>query len=215
MPSSALAGVDALGGGMRGDELVEVLEQQLGHLVGGLVGDAVMGDQEVADRGGGDVRRPGPHRCRRGWSRRHRASRSWSTMSAGTATTVIGTRGREVADRGDAEAGRLQRGVELAVLDQLDRFGERQVLDLAEVVVAHAGGGEDRAGVELGAGCRRADRQALALQVGERLDAGFLRGDDLDVVRIDGGDAAQLVELGRETRPRRCRPSRASGNRRA
>ena len=35
---------------------VEVLEQQLGHLVGGLVRDAVMGDQEVADRRRRDVR---------------------------------------------------------------------------------------------------------------------------------------------------------------
>ena len=50
-----LGRIDRLGGGVGGRELVEVLEQQLGHLVGGLVGDAVMGDQEIADRGGGDV----------------------------------------------------------------------------------------------------------------------------------------------------------------
>ena len=37
------------------------------------------------------------------------------------------------------------------------------------------GRGEDGARVELGAGGRRADRQALALEVGQRLDAGFLR----------------------------------------
>src|SRR5690606_29095127 len=37
-------------------------------------------------------------------------------------------------------------------------------------------------------------RHALALEVGERLDAGFRAGDDLDVVRVDGGDPAQLVQ---------------------
>jgi hypothetical protein len=92
----------------------------------------------------------------------------------------------------------LQRGVELAVLHQVDRFGERQILDLAEILVAHAGGREDRARIELGAGLRRAHRQALALEVGQRLDAAFGGGDDLDVVRIDRADGAQLVELGLE-----------------
>ena len=39
---------------------------------------------------------------------------------------------------GDAEAGRLQGRVELAVLHQLDGFGEGQVLDLAEILVGDA-----------------------------------------------------------------------------
>ena len=38
------------------------------------------------------------------------------------------------------------------------------------------------------------DRDALALQVGQRLDARVGAGDDLDVVRVDAGDAAQLLE---------------------
>ena len=66
-----------------------------------------------------------------------------------------------------------------------------------------------RTGVELGAGVRRPDREALALEVGEGLDAGFLAGDDLDVVRVDGGYAAQFVELALESRPRCCRRRRA------
>ena len=92
----------------------------------------------------------------------------------------------------------MQRRVELAVLHQVDGFGERQILDLAEVLVGHAGGGKDRARIELGAGFRRADREALALEVGQRLDAALGGGDDLDVVRIDRADGAQLVELGLE-----------------
>ncbi len=60
------------------------------------------------------------------------------------------------------------------------------------------GGGKDGARIQLGAGFRRADREALALEVGQRLDAALGGGDDLDVVRIDRADGAQLVELGLE-----------------
>lgn len=88
--------------------------------------------------------------------------------------------------------------LELAVLHQVDGFGERQILDLAEILVVHAGSLQDRARIQLGAGFRRADRQALALQVRQRLDAAVGGGDDLDVVRIDRADDAQLVELGLE-----------------
>jgi hypothetical protein len=45
---------------------------------------------------------------------------------------------------------------------------------------------------------RRADREALALEIGQRLDAAVGGGDDLDVVRIDRPDGAQLVHLGLE-----------------
>jgi hypothetical protein len=65
---------------------------------------------------------------------------------------------------------------------------------LAKSCVAQAGGLEDGAGVELGAGLGRADRDALALQVGHGLDAGIGAGDDLDVVGVDRRHAAQLVE---------------------
>ena len=94
----------------------------------------------------------------------------------------------------DAEARRLQRDVELAVLHQFDRFAEGQVLDFREVLVADARGGEDRPRVELGAGLRRAHRDPLALEVRERPDPGVGAGDDLDVVGIDRGDPAQLLQ---------------------
>ncbi len=199
-----LGRVDRLGGGVGGGELVEVLEQQLGHLVDGLVRHAVVGDEEVADRRGRPRPPPGRRRCRRGWSRRQEGRADLRDDLRRHRDDVDRHRGREVADRGDAEAGRLQRGVELAVLDQLDQLGEGQVLDLAEVVVAHAGGGEDRAGVELGAGGRRADRQALALEVGERLDAGLLAGDDLDVVRDRSRRCRAACRACRGSRPRCC-----------
>jgi hypothetical protein len=88
-----------------------------------------------------------------------------STTGRGISTTTISTDEARSRIDGDAEAGRLQGGVELAVLHELDGFVEGQVLDLAEVLVGQAGALEDRAGVELRAGLRRADREALALQV--------------------------------------------------
>ena len=179
---------------MGGDELRQAFEQKLGHLVGGFLRHAVMGDQEIADGCRLDVRGLALIGAgRNGHGEIGRADLRGDVGGHGNDDDR--QRGREVADRGDAEAGRLQGRVELAVLDQLDRLGEGQIFDLAEILVFHAGGGEDGAGVELGAGGRRADGQALALEVGKRLDAGLLGGDDLDVVRIDGGDAAQFVEL--------------------
>ena len=100
----------------------------------------------------------------------------------------------QVTNGGHAQTGGLQGGVQLTVLDQLDRLGVRQELDLAHVLVAQTGGFEDGAGVELGAGLRRADGDALALEVFQGLDAGFGVGDDLDVVRVGAGDGAQLLQ---------------------
>ena len=158
------------GGRMSGAEFRQALEERLGHLVDRLVLHARMGD-EVVDH------------------RRRRDRRGLAVVGVGRDRDLdVGRadlvddggrhlhdgdldRGRQIADRGDAEAGRLQGRVELAVLHQLDRLGEGQVLDLAEILVGQAGAGEDRAGVELGAGFRRADREALALEIGQRLDA--------------------------------------------
>jgi hypothetical protein len=59
---------------------------------------------------------------------------------------------------------------------------------------------EYRAGVELGPRLRRAHRHVLALEIGQRLDARVRPGDDLDVVRVDRGDAAELLERRLESR---------------
>ena len=119
-------------------------------------------------------------------------------------------RAREIADRGDAEAGRLKRGVELPVFHQLDRLAERQILDRHHVV-GETGGLKYPARVDLGARPRRADGDALALEIGERLDAGVLGGDDLDVVRINRRDGAEFVELRGEAHVRLALPGEAHG----
>ena len=106
----------------------------------------------------------------------------------------MSTRRRQVAQRRHAQSCRLQRDVDLPIFHQLDAFAERQVLDLGEILVRHASRGEDRPRVELSARFRRADRDALALQIGERLDARVGTRDDLDVVRVDRSDAAQFFE---------------------
>ncbi|MNZ58502.1 hypothetical protein D3C78_765140 [compost metagenome] len=100
--------------------------------------------------------------------------------------------GGQVADRRHAQARGLQGGVQLAVLDQLHRLGEGHELDATHVLVGEPGGLEDGPRVQLGTGLGGADRDALALEVGQGLDAGVGAGDDLDVVRIGAGDGAQL-----------------------
>src|SRR5690606_27365317 len=67
-------------------------------------------------------------------------------------------------------------------------------LDTAHVFITQPGGFEDGPGIQFSARLRRADRDALALEIGQRLDAGFLAGDDLDVVRVGGGDGPQTLE---------------------
>src|SRR5690606_20908709 len=102
--------------------------------------------------------------------------------------------GCQVANRRHAEARGLQGGIQLAVLDQFDRLGIRHELHATHVLVGQAGGLEDRAGVELGTGFRRADGDTLALQIFQGLDPGFLAGNDVNVVRVGRRDGAQTLE---------------------
>ena len=88
----------------------------------------------------------------------------------------------------------MQRCIQLAVLDQFNGFGKWQIFGLAEIVIAHAGRRKDLAGIEFCSRLRGTNRKALALEIGKRLDARLLRGDDLDIVGINRSNAAQLVE---------------------
>src|SRR6185312_76598 len=63
-----------------------------------------------------------------------------------------------------------------------------------EILVRHAGGAQDDPRVELGARLGCPDRNLLPLQIGQRLDSRIGARNDLDVVRIDGGDAAQFFQ---------------------
>src|SRR5690606_29273676 len=67
------------------------------------------------------------------------------------------------------------------------------------VIVAQAGGGEDRPGIELGAGFRCADGDAFALEILQAADARFGTGDHLDVVVVGPGNGPQLGERRPET----------------
>ena len=118
--------------------------------------------------------------------------------SSGTSNHDDVDRGGEIAERGDAKAGGLQRGVQLPVLHQFDGFGEGQIFDLAQIGIGDAGTLQDGARIQLGSRFRSADGEAFALEVGQRLDPGLLRSDDLHVIGIDRADAAQLVQLGLE-----------------
>lgn len=179
---------------MGGDQARQVVEHQLGHLVGQLVADPGVADQDIVDRhrrhvlllavvgAGGNARGV----VGRAVDLRHHVRRDRDEGDR---------HGRgQVADGRHAQAGGLQRSVELAVLDQLHRLGVGQVLHLAHVLVAQAGGLEDRPGVQLGTALGRAHRNALAFQVGQGLDARGLAGHYLDIVRIGIADSPQLLQ---------------------
>src|SRR6202000_2017038 len=110
------------------------------------------------------------------------------------------TRGAEILQRSYPEARRLQRSIELTIFHQVDRFSERQIFALADILVAQAGGSKDRARIEFGAGFRRSHRKASALEIGQGLDLAVRGCDDLNIIRINRTDGAQLVQPGLETR---------------
>ena len=185
---------DRLGSRVGGDHVRQIVEQCLRHLIDGVLGKIGARYQIVRNDcrfhrgrltligirgdGGGQERRAslGDYR-----------SRDFHDYDLDRVGKIL--------DRSNAEARRLKGGIELTILDEFDGFGERKILDLAEVLVLDAGGGEDRASIQFGAGLRRADREALALKVSERLDAAFLGRDDLNVVRVDRANDAKLVQL--------------------
>ncbi|MDT4844974.1 hypothetical protein FQZ97_789460 [compost metagenome] len=185
---------------MGGVERVDVVVHGLGHAVGHVVGDSAVGHEEVGDGRGGHglgLAAVGVGRDRGGLVGR---VTDLGHHIGGHGDHHDLDRGGQVTDRGHAQAGRLQRGVQLAVLHQLDRLAKRQVLHLGQIAVGQAGGLEDGARVQFGARLGRAHRNALALEVGQGLDARVGAGDDLDVVVVGGREAAQLVQLLGEAR---------------
>ena len=55
-PNKGIVEFDRLGGGMRGGELIEIVEDRLCHRVRGFLRNAVVTDKKVADGGGRDLR---------------------------------------------------------------------------------------------------------------------------------------------------------------
>ena len=85
----------------------------------------------------------------------------------------------------------VERGVDQAIFHLVDGFAVVQIIDL-DVLVTHAVRFEHHAGVDLHARVRRADADTLALQIGEGLDAGVRRGDDLTDVRPESHHRPQI-----------------------
>ena len=94
----------------------------------------------------------------------------------------------------------MQGRVQIAFLDQFRGLAEGRIIGAGEVTIGKPGSRENRARVELGAGRLRSDRDALALQIGEGFDPRCRVGDELHVIAIDRGDAAQLGEWAAESR---------------
>lgn len=191
--------IDVLGSLMGRGQFIGRFEDALGHLIDEIIRQTGAGDEIVDDRR--ILHRRGLAAVGVGRNGRldvgradlvHERSRDLDDRNVDGAG--------EIADRRHAEASRLQCRVELPVLHQIDGFGEGQIFDLAQVLVGQAGSRKNRAGIQFCARLGRADGQTLSFQVGKRLDAALLRGDDLNVVRIDRRDAAQVIELRLEAR---------------
>jgi hypothetical protein len=89
---------------------------------------------------------------------------------------------------------RPEAGVDVAIGERVGRFVEVQAL-FVDVVIGDAVGLQDGGGVDLGARSRRADRDALAAQIGERGDAAAFQRHDLDHVGIDRREPADHRQL--------------------
>src|SRR5699024_5247200 len=191
--------INGLGSVMCRLQAFEVFVEGLGHFVGQIIGYILVRDQEV---GNGSRRRVVVLAVvgagRDGGGQIGGITDVFNDFFGnGNNDDVNG--GGQVADGADTQAGRLQRGVELAVFHEFDGFAKGQVFDFGEVVVTEAGSLEYRTGVEFGARAGSTDRNPLALEVFNGFDAGIGTGHNLDVVVVGGGKAAQLVEFFRET----------------
>ena len=91
----------------------------------------------------------------------------------------------ETADSGGWNAADPEERVDAAVGDGIDGFDDAEPLAMQVLVLVEANGLDGAGGHDLGGAARRAGRDALALEIGERLDAGAFDGHDMHAVGID------------------------------
>ena len=148
--------LDVTGGLVGGDEFVALIEDAFDHLIDDAVAEPLAGD-EIVHHGGG-LHVPGLSGVGIGGDDRlHIGRADLVNERAGHLDDGNVERACQIADRGNTKSGRLQGRVELAVLHEIDGFGEGQIFNPAEILVGEAGAGKDGAGVEFGARLRRAD----------------------------------------------------------
>ena len=112
---------------------------------------------------------------------------------------MIGTRvmvlARQVRDGAGRIAADEEKSVEGAVLQLFAGRAGLEVFRL-DVLFRHAIGVEHEARIDDGAGTWLVEGDALALQVGDRLDAGVGARDQMDGFGIERRDEAQVLHLG-------------------
>src|SRR5690606_28141894 len=99
------------------------------------------------------------------------------------------TTGSQTHDGTGGRAYAPDAGINVAITQSVGCFIEVKAL-CAEVLLSDAVAFQYRAGVDLCAAARSANRYAFALEIGQRLDVAIRRGDDLDHVRVDGSQRA-------------------------
>ena len=115
---------------MRRNQIRNVVEDRLGHVVDRVFGKVGARDQIILDEGRTHIRGLALIGVRRNDAGLERRSGLRHDIR-GDFDDDDFDRIREILDRGDAKARRLQRCVELAVLGEFARVREGQIIDLA------------------------------------------------------------------------------------
>jgi transposase-like protein len=106
-----------------------------------------------------------------------------------------GAAGRELGDRPRGVAADEEEGVHRPVPHLLGRLVRLEVLG-PDVALCEAVGAQDQPRVDQRARARLVERDALAPEVGDARDARVLAHHEVDALRVEVGDRAQLLDLG-------------------
>src|SRR5215831_3404152 len=101
-------------------------------------------------------------------------------------------RGAEIGYRGGGQPADPEEGVDLAVLECVDGFGDPEPLALHVLVLVEPGGLDDAERHHLGRAAGRAGGHALALEVGQFLDPGAFDAHHVHAVRVEHHERADL-----------------------
>src|SRR5262245_57927341 len=104
-------------------------------------------------------------------------------------------RGAEIGYRGGGQPADPEEGVDLAVLECVDGFGDPEPLALHVLVLVEPGGLDDAERHHLGRAAGRAGGHALALEVGQFLDPGAFDAHHVHAVRVEHHERADLTGL--------------------
>ena len=181
---------------MDGDQLVGVLEEHLGDLVGQFLVHLAAHGEHVGDA---DALYRLVHALVEAGL--ELVGREHGLGFLGVGDLLVGQPDQadiagsgQVHDRAGGRAHAPEAGVDVTVADGIGGLVEVQATRV-EVLVGDAVGLEQGLGVDLGTAARGAYGDRLALEIGERVDVGIGQGHDLHGIRIDRGQRADVLQL--------------------